>query len=337
MSQTTLPAPDVYQNNIVIDGLLSAPPAIGHVRHFVESGFTAGNWTVSAKFDDALTAINKIIPFYWLLEQFPDEAILVETSADIERAHQERKLGIILGFQGAGAIGNNIQLLRVFHRLGVRIIALTYNERNQFGAGCTEPSDGGLTSLGIQAVQEMNRLGIVQDLTHLGKRTSLEAIEISSDPTVFTHSNPAALFANPRNITDEQIRACAAKGGVIGLATFSAFVGETEGGRNPQLEDYLRQMDYVLDLVGPDHVAIGTDILLDHTDGVWWRAVTGRLYPEVSQGMTFETHNIDGFMHHADYPSVAQAMLDRGYDEETVRKIIGGNFMRVFRQVWDRT
>ena len=88
--------------------------------------------------------------------------------------------------------------------------------------------------------------------------------------------------------------------------------------------------------VGPDHVGIGTDIFLDPTDGVWWRAVTGRLYPEVSQGMTYETHNIAGFMHHADFPAVAEAMLARGYDEATVRKILGDNWRRVFRQVWDR-
>ena len=99
--------------------------------------------------------------------------------------------------------------------------------------------------------------------------------------------------------------------------------------------EYFRQMDYALNLVGPDHVAIGTDILVDHTDGVWWRAVTGRLYPEVSQGMTYETHNIAGFMRQTDFPAVAQAMLDHGYDKETVRKIIGANWQRVFRQVWD--
>ncbi len=336
MTDPTLNAPPVYRENIVIDGLLSAPASIGSVRTFLKAGITAGNWTVSVKFDETVTALNKIIQHYWLLEQFPEETILVKKSTDIEHAKQAGKLGIILGFQGAGAIGRNIQLLRIFYELGIRIIALTYNEGNAYGSGCTEPANGGLTTLGIQAVQEMNRLGIVQDMTHLGERTSLDAIEVSTDPVVFTHSNPRALQENPRNITDEQIKLCAAKGGVIGLATFSAFVGETAGGRNPNLDDYLRQMDYVLDIVGPDHVAVGTDILIDPTDGVWWRAVTGRLYPDVSQGMTFETHNIDGFMHHEEYPSVAQAMIDRGYDDETVRKIIGGNFMRVFKQVWDR-
>lgn len=336
MSQNSANGPQVYHDNVVIDGLAAAPPSGRFVQELVSAGITACNWTVSSHRDDTLTAINKITQFYWLLEQYPQHALLVEDSKDVDRAKKEGKLGIILGFQGAGPLGRNVQLIRIFRRLGVRIIQLTYNEGNAYAAGCTEPSDSGLTSLGIQAVQEMNRLGVVIDLTHVGRRSSLEAIELSNDPVIFSHSNPAALQPNPRNISDEQIRACAAKGGVIGLATFSAFVGDTTEGRHPTLDDYFRQMDYVIELVGPEHVAVGTDIFLDPTDGVWWRAATGRLYPEVSQGMTFETHNITGFMHQTDFPAVAQAMLDHGYDEETVRKIIGANWQRVFRQVWDR-
>jgi membrane dipeptidase len=336
MSQNSANGPKVYQDNAVIDGLVVAPPSGRFVQELVSAGITACNWTVASHRDDTLTAMNKVTQFYWLLEQFSQHTLLVEDSTDIDRAKKEGKLGIILGFQGASPLGHNVQLIRIFRRLGVRIIQLTYNEGNAYAAGCTEPSDSGLTSLGIQAVQEMNRLGVVLDLSHVGQRSSLEAIEVSDDPVIFSHSNSFALQPNPRNISDEQMRACAAKMGVIGLSTFSAFVGDTMEGRRSTLDEYFRQMDYVIDLVGPEHVAVGTDILLDPTDGVWWRAVTGRLYPEVSQGMTYETHNIAGFMHQIDFPAVAQAMLDHGYDEETVRKIIGGNWQRVFRQVWGR-
>ena len=124
---------------------------------------------------------------------------------------------------------------------------------------------------------------------------------------------------------------------MIGLSTFSAFVGDTSDGRQPTLQEYLRQMDYAIELVGPEHVAVGTDIFVDPTHGVWWRAVTGRLYPEVSQGMTFATHNIAGFAHQTDFPAVAQAMLDHGYDDATVRLIIGQNWQRVYHRVWDRS
>jgi membrane dipeptidase len=335
MASSLSRAPEVYRNNIVIDGLAVAQPSGKLVQEWIGAGITACNWTVVSHREDTNTALNKITQFYWLLEQFPRHTILVENGADIDRAKKEEKLGIILGFQGTGPLGFNVNLLRIFHRLGVRIIALAYNESSPFAAGCTEPSDGGLTSLGIQAVQEMNRLGIVVDLSHVGPRSSMEAIELSSDPVIFSHSNPSALQPNPRNIPDELMRACASKGGVIGLATFSAFVGETKGGRQPTLDEYFRQMDYVINLVGADHVAVGTDIFVDQTDGVWWRAVTGRLYPEVSQGMTYETHNIAGFMHQTDFPAVAEAMIKHGYTEDAVRKIVGGNWHRVYRQVWD--
>ena len=305
------------------------------VQQLLDAGVSACNWTVSSHSDETLTAINKLIQFYWLFEQFPERTLLVETGADLERAKQEGKLGVVLGFQGGAPLGRNVHLVRVFHRLGVRILQLTYNEGNPLAPGVLEPADGPLTSLGLQAVQEMNRVGMLIDLSHVGRRASLEAIEASADPVIFSHSNPRALHGNPRNISDEQMRACAAKGGVVGLATFSAFVGDTLGGRHPGLDDYFRQMDHVLDLIGPAHVGIGTDIFLDPTDGVWWRAVTGRLYPEVSQGMTYETHNIEGFMHHSDFPSVAESMLRHGYDEPTVRQILGGNWRRVYSQVWD--
>jgi len=323
----------VYRDGIVIDGSVSAPPSSDYALQLRSSGLTVANWTVSGGFEDTVSALQRVNEFHWLLEQYPEETLPIERADDIARAKRSGRLGIMLAFQGAGPLGRNVHLVRTFYRLGVRMIGLTYNESNSYAAGCLEPSNGGLTSLGIQLVREMNRIGMIVDLTHVGERSSLEAIEVSEKPVVFSHSNAAARQANPRNLTDRQMRACAERGGVIGLAVFSAFVGDTRDGRQPGLEEYLRHIDYTLNLVGPDHVAIGTDIFADHTGGVWWHAVTGRLYPEVTQGMTFKTHNIRGFDHPSDFPSVAQQLLDR-YDEATVRKIIGENWVRVFRQVW---
>lgn len=319
---------------LMIDGLVVSPPSGRVVKQLIEAGITGCNWTVASHSDGTVSAINKIAQFYWLFEQLPEHTLLVEHARDFERAQQEGRFGIVLGFQGATPLGRNPHLIRIFHRLGIRIIQLTYNEGNALAPGCTEPVDGGLTSLGIQAVQEMNRVGVVIDLSHVGGRASLEAIELSKAPCIFSHSNPRALQDNPRNISDDQMRACARKGGVIGLSTFSAFVGDTYDGRNPNLDAYLRQMDYALNLVGEDHVAIGTDILVDPTDGVWWRAVQGRLYPDISQGMTYDTHNIQGFSHHADFPAVADAMLAHGFGEQMVLKILGQNWRRVYGEAW---
>ena len=336
MSLVSIFNPQFYQDSIVIDGLVAAPPSGRFVRELIGAGITACNWTVSSHRDDTVTALNKITQFYWLLEQYPQDTLLVEKIEDIDLAKKEGKLGIILGLSRSWSLGHNPHLIRIFRQLGVRIIQLTYNEGNAYAAGCTEPANGGLTSLGIQAVQEMNRLGVVIDLTHVGERSSLEAIELSTDPVIFSHSNPAALQPNPRNLSDEQMRACAAKGGVIGLATFFRLCGryQLEVASQRSMTTSARWI-MSLDLVGPEHVAIGTDIFEDPTDGVWWRAVTGRLYPEVSQGMTYETHNIAGFMHQTDFPqSWSSGCLSAAMTEQVVRQIIGDNWVRVFRKVW---
>ena len=216
-------APEWYRDCLVVDGLVAAPPSGQLVRRLLEAGIGACNWTVAGHADETLAAINKLTQFYWLLEQFPETALLAEKAEDLLRAKRERKLALILGFQGATPLGRNVHLVRVFHRLGVRIVQLTYNEGNAFAPGCKEPSGGGLTSLGVQAVREMNRAGMLIDLSHAGARASLQAMELSRDPVVFSHSNPRALQENPRNISAEQMQACAARGGVVGLATFSAF------------------------------------------------------------------------------------------------------------------
>jgi membrane dipeptidase len=328
--------PGVYSKNVVIDGLTGAPRSGKFVKELLDAGVTACNWTAAEANETTDTALANISTFFWLQEQLPDNVIIVEKSADILRAKQENKLGVILGFQSGTPIGHNIHLLYIFHRLKVRIIGLTYNEGNLIGSGCTEPSNGGLTSFGIQAIQKMNRLGILVDLSHVGERSSMEAIEISSDPVIFSHSNPRVLQKNPRNISDDQMKTCAEKGGLIGLSVFSAFVGDTSNGRQPTLDELFRQMEYIINFVGIDHVSIGTDIFQDVSEGIYWRATTGTLFPDISQGMTYDTHCIAGFEKHSDYPNVVVEMQKRGYQEEDIRKIIGGNLFRVFAQVWDK-
>src|SRR5437870_9583497 len=191
-TETRSSEPDIYRASLIIDGLVVAPPSGRIVQELLAAGITGCNWTVTSHSDETLTAINKIVQFYWLLEQFPDCTLLVERDEDWTRAKRERKLGIVLGFQGGSPLGRNPHLVRVFHRLGVRIIQLTYNEGNALASGCLERSNGGLTSLGVQAVQEMNRVGMVIDLSHVGARSSLEAIELSQAPVIFSHSNPRA-------------------------------------------------------------------------------------------------------------------------------------------------
>jgi membrane dipeptidase len=333
MTASVLPA--FLRDAPVIDGSISGVSAMPYVEDILQGGFHAGNWTVAGGFGDAaMSTLAKIAERYSLIEQHADRLLLVERGGDIERARREGKFGVILGFQGIESIEGRFHLLAVYHKLGVRAIGLTYNNRNVVGAGCLEPDDSRLTRFGIEVVREMNRLGILLDLTHVGNRTSLDAMAVSSAPVVFSHSNAKALRDNPRNITDEQIRACAGTGGVVGIATFADFVADTTGGKRPSLDDYFRHIDHIAQLVGVNHVGIGSDIFADPTHGTWWNSNTRMRYPEICGGMTYETHGLRGFERHSEFPQVVQALQRRGYREADIAKIVGGNFYRVFRTVW---
>ena len=263
----------------------------------------------------------------------PDRVAIVESAADLDSSEHDGKVRILMGFQGAEPIGHNFHMLTVFHKLGVRIIQLTYNEANALGSGCLEPNDTGLTHLGVQCVRDMNRLGMLVDLTHVGEKTSLDAIAVSDVPVVFTHSSVRALRDNPRNLTDRQLDAVAESGGVVGLATFADFVGDTTKGQ-PTMEQFIDHIAYAVDRIGIDHVGIGTDIMeTAGPAGIWWNNNTRRRYPEICGAMDEHMHGISDFDLWDDFPNATQALRSRGFSDDDVRKIVGGNFLRVLKQV----
>ena len=161
------------------------------------------------------------------IQRYDDILIPVKTAADILQAKQEGKVGVILGWQNASPIENHLSRFDLFHTLGVRIIQITYNERNLLGNGCYERRDEGLTNFGIDAIKEMNRLGILIDLSHVGDHTTLEAIELSEKPVAITHANARAFVNHVRNKTDEALLLLVEKGGVIGANAFPAFFDNT--------------------------------------------------------------------------------------------------------------
>ena len=161
----------------------------------------------------------------------------VHHTADIRTAKQTGRTGIILGFQNTSAIEEDLDLLTTFHDLGVRVMKLTYMEANLVGQGCLERIDAGITGFGQEVIAEMNRLGILIDLSHVGQRTTLEAIEFSQQPVAFTHTNPASICNHPRNQPDETIKAVAAKGGLVGATVFPPFL---PSGNDSTLDDFVR-------------------------------------------------------------------------------------------------
>ena len=252
----------------------------------------------------------------------------VERVEDIFEAKKNGQLGVIFGVQNSSWIEAERERIRILYKLGLRSLQLTYMERNLVGDGCLEPENRGLTNFGMQVVRECNRLGILIDCSHVGHRTTLDAAKLSPKPIVISHTAVRAITENPRCVTDEQMKAVAGKGGTIGITTFSPFI-RTD--RQPTLDDYLGHFDYAIDLIGEDHVTFATDWFDGKTKANW---ATPWYYPEVTQGKKYGGLGLIGFAQRSELVNVVEGMLKRGYSAARIKKLLGGNFIRVLKEVW---
>lgn len=266
--------------------------------------------------------------------------MLVDSVADIRRAETEGRTGVILNMQDCRPIHEELAYLRTFRDLGVRAMQLTHNYQGIIGTGCLG-RDSGLTQFGAKVVRAMNRLGIAIDLSHCGPQTTLDAIACSEVPVFCSHSNPRAICDSPRNKTDDVIERLAERGGMIGIASYGPIVYRGSNQR-PTLEDVLDCVEHVLRLVGPDHVAMGTDTCDGrYTTEAAWEAAWGRTngnYPEMLEGLgswyTWQTWYAEGLESTTKLPAVAAGLLRRGHSTETVRKVMGETALSFFERVW---
>lgn len=234
-----------------------------------------------------------------------DKLLWVHRGADLDRARQEGRIAILVTLEGCEVLGGSLATLRAFYRLGVRAAGLTWNVRNELADGVGEPRGAGLTGFGREVVAEMNNLGMVVDVSHLSEAGFWEVLEISRQPVIASHSNARRLCDHRRNLTDDQIRALARKGGVIGINFCPEFLTD----RGPAtLQDVVRHIEYMIELAGPDHVGLGSDF-----DGI----------PSTPSGLEDVSQ----------LPRLTEALLAAGLGEETVQKVLGHNFLRVFREV----
>jgi membrane dipeptidase len=322
---------------LVIDGCTPKIGSDGFLQQIIDANVSAVCVTVSAQIgahmpDGLFQSIEEMNVYYNLAELRPDKCLIARQTSDIVSAKRDGKLALILALQnGRPFEADPVNLLPMLYRNGVRLAQLTYNESNRLGDGCFEVDDRGLTTIGRQAVREMDRLGIVIDLSHVGQTTGRDVIEYSTKPCVFTHTGCSAITECVRNKSDDLMKLMADAGGVVGLSPYSPFCQPVPGQR-PSLDDYLQHVDHALSLVGDDHVAIGTDIA-EHW-AVRWFSNSGRRMPDLVEGYTWDTIYAQGFDSLACFPSVFDEMKNRGYTDETLRKIAGGNWMRVFSEVW---
>lgn len=266
-----------------------------------------------------------------IIERNPDRLLLVKRRADVEEAKRTGRTGLYVYFQSPEPLERQPWRLRLFYELGLRVLQLTYNQRGYLGDGAGERSDAGLSDFGLDIIRECNRLGIAVDASHCGDRTTMEAIDASETPVLLTHAMARALCDNPRCKTDEQIEACAAKGGVIGVQALPSFISTEPG---PTLENMLDHVDYLSRLVGPEHVGLGLDLTTGHERDDY--SLLG-YKPEMYAGVWVNgvQQTVPGIESLRDVPNITAGLLARGYSPDQISGILGGNFLRVLGAIWD--
>lgn len=250
---------------------------------------------------------------------------IARTVADILAAKAAGELAVVMHFQGAEPIEDQIDLLNVFHASGLRVMQVTYNARNRLGDGCFESTDAGLSKFGRKAIERMEELSIVVDLAHAGTVTALEAARVATRPIIVSHANARALFDTPRNVTDEVIRAVAASGGVIGVCAVPFFLTRD---RPATLDMLIDHVVHIAGLVGVHHVGLGFDFVEEDEDDYVYFGYDERYVPKPP--WVFPA----GIAGHGDAGSIAPALRARGFSEQEAQGVLGRNFLRVFSQIW---
>jgi membrane dipeptidase len=342
---------DGYGRSLVVDGLggpgdpasesPTTPLTAIDLDHVRASGITAANLTVSAvgELAGAFEETVRQIAFWdGEIDAHPDVLLKVKSPDDLGKAKESHRLGLIYGFQDTLPIGQDLDRLATFRKLGVRIIQLTYNRRNLCGDGCLEPADGGLSRLGQQVVERMNELKILLDLSHAGRQTTLDAIKTSKRPVAITHTGCAAIADRPRNRTDDELRCLADKGGVAGIYLMP-FLREKG---QPMAEDVVRHIEHALKVCGEDHVGIGTDGPISPTNlsDEYKRLHREFILKRRKLGISApgEDENVYLFIPDLNTPrrfeTIAVHLQRRGHSDSCVAKVLGGNFARLFRETW---
>jgi membrane dipeptidase len=320
----------LHRDAVVVDGLVIADfgPEIFHALR--RGGITAANCTCSI-WEDFPTSMKAVAQWKAWFREHADLILQVYTTADIRRAKRDGKTGIILGWQNTTGFGDHLPLVAVYKELGLGVVQLTYNTAQSVGSGCYESRDTGLTDFGRELVAELNRVGILIDLSHVGAQTSADAIQCSTKPVAYTHCLPAALKAHPRNKSDAQLRAIADKGGFVGVTVFPPFLRR---GPNATIDDYVEAIEHVLNLVGEEQVGVGTDFTEGHGEA-FFRYIThdkghGRKLTDFGPVVMPE-----GFRRIEDFPNLTAAMERRGWPERRIRRIMGENWLRILAEAWN--
>jgi membrane dipeptidase len=340
----------LYRRAIVIDGLgglgnstTQGPLTEEWVQDVRRSGVTCvhvtmrpvGTMPPDTAFTEAVLAIGEM---EWEIDQHPGVLARIRSAPDIAAAKQAARTGLIYGFQDAVAFETDLSRLDELYRLGIRVVQPTYNRRNLLGDGCLETANAGLSKTGIEAIERMNSLGILVDLSHCGRRTTADAIRHSKKPVAFTHTGSFAVTAHPRNRTDEELRAVADKDGVSGIY----FMPYLSKGKQPTSADVIRHLEHMIDVAGEDHVSIGTDggISAEIVDQKFKETFARITRERREAGIAAPDETEEGYLFASDLntprrlETLAGMLSAGGYGDARIEKILGGNLLRVLSEAW---
>ncbi|MNO44496.1 Membrane dipeptidase [compost metagenome] len=298
-------------------------------EEWFKSGITAGNRELHLNdMETLLTSMGEV----QLQFDSADWLVKALTAEDIRNAKRDGRVAGIVTAQETDALGTHLELLDVLYNFGLRILQLTYNNQNLLGSGCAEQEDGGLSNYGVRFIGRMNQLGIIVDTGHCGKRTTLDACKISSAPVIASHTGAAAIYPHMRCKSDDELMAIANTGGVIGIFAMPWFVHEDPN--DTTLDHVLDHIDYVVRLVGADHVGIGTDWPMSDLD---WSLIyfKEQIAPKLgfAKGDGPSTETVKGLEKYSYFINFTRGLVARGYSDEDIAKIMGGNWLRVFEQI----
>ena len=324
---------------IVIDGLVFHSD--GNPEPLRTGGVTAANVTVAPYLEGFQSAFDSMSRWRAIAGRAESGWKLVLRAEDIRDAQKEGKTGLIMGWQNLWPIERNLDRIAGFHAVGLRVAQLTYNDANFVADGCGEQRNGGLTVFGRGVVQELNRLGIAIDLSHCSEATVQETAALSTQPVLLTHANAWSVDARLRNKTDDSIRAAAATGGVIGISVHGFMNWNGDPSKPPTLDNFVKHAKYVANLVGSEHVGLGTDFAcVQNVSDVDRVLKLSKGYPEAA-GVFIDAFGNDLANRYPketptprQFPGILQALDRGGFKASEIDGIAGGNFLRAFDKIW---
>ncbi len=325
-------ADNVYDNALVID-------ALSFGREWSDAEFAAlrqarySGIVESLSRRDLQTAIDELVAWRARAKEHADHLLIALSASDFERAQADRRTAVLMNFQDSTMLEGDLDNIDALYALGMRSFQLTYNYRNLVGDGCLERTNAGLSEFGIEVVARMNAIGIMVDLSHCGRQTTLDGIAFSNKPVAITHTMCEALRDDhPRAKTDEQIRACADKGGVIGIAALGYFIGGDPGG-DTTIEHYANHIEHAVSVAGVDHVALSTDF---PPQGIApWATRENWYEPRLESFKPSYEVRWPPWIPELDTPdrfrNVARVLENRGWRDGELEKLLGLNWLRLFQ------